>query len=194
MNADLVTIPADIGPAMKALPNDRWRRFVLAMFELGDLGYYKAAIEAGVTGTPGAVKVTAYRMAHDPRVQEAFHEEASRRLGAGKIVATHNLLKIASNPMHKDQLRAITAILDRTGLHATTEHKVQVNNKSETDEAMIARIKELADKMGLDQTKLLGHNPPAIAPPKPEEARKAEAVVEGEFTEVEPEVKLEDLI
>lgn len=189
MSFALVTIPdeAQLGPAMRALPTDNMRRFVIALLEIGQLNYTKAAALAGYSQeSPGALQVTASRLAHDTRILAAIHEESDRRLHAGAAMAVSQLLLIAdAAPKQSDRLKAIEMILNRTGLHAMSEHKVTVNDVSNTDDAMIARIKEIAAKLGLDQSKLLGGA---------EKVEKAVAeVVDVEYTEHSVE-GLEDIL
>lgn len=184
MEVSIINLPGEgsLGPAMKALPTDNMRRFVVALAEIGSIDYAKAAALAGYNQTRGALQVTGHRLAHDERILRALDEESVRRMHAGKIVAVSNLMLLASNPQHKDHLKAIEMILNRTGLHNMSEHKVTVNNTSETDDAMIARIKQLAGGLGLDATKLLGQygvqDTTALALPTPRE------MVDVEFTEV----------
>lgn len=149
MTRDLIETEPDteLGPKMRALSHLQ-REFVIALFEHGDNNATRAARVAGYTDNPNALKVTAHRMLHSPKIRAAMHEEAERRMDGGKLMALNWLLSIASNPQHKDQFKAVTAILDRSGLHATTEHKVTVRDQSKTDEAMVDRIKQLAIKQG----------------------------------------------
>lgn len=176
MGYDLqIHVPAEgaLGPAMNALPNDRQRAFVCALLEYGDNNHTRAAACAGYTGNDNTIRVTAHRLSHDELVLAAMHEEASRRMNAGKVMATSKLLEIAADTTHKDQLKAVLSVLDRTGLHAKTEHTVKVRDESRTEDAMIERIKQLGTKLGL----------------QPEEQRKLLAsagVIDAEFTVVEP--------
>ena len=144
-----------LGPAMLALPTDGMRAFVYAMLDTGGQNQMLCAKESGYTGTERTLAVTGHRLAHDERVQAAIQEEARRRLNAGAILAVNTVLSIAANATHKDQLRAATAILDRTGLHTTSEHKVTVE-RSEDERAIIREIMEYGKKFNLDVKALLG--------------------------------------
>lgn len=191
---DIVPIPSDssLGPAMRALPSDNMRRFVIALSELGTLNYTRAAAMAGYsTESNGSLRVQASRLAHDPRVIAAIHEESDRRLHAGQLVAVSNLLKLVENPMHKDHFKAVEATLNRTGHHAKSEHKVITVDQSRTDEAMIDRITALAEKLGLDATKLLGSRAAPVTAAAPVEDE--EEIVEAEFEELSSE-GLEDML
>lgn len=171
MGTEIITIPdnARFGPAMAAL-NDRQKKFVLAMLEFGSLNHTRCALAAGYTGDDKTMRVTAHRLAHDDKVQAAIKEEARRRLNAGSLMAVSRLLQIADDEKtdKKDKLKAIEMILNRTGLPAQTEHKVEVTHV-DTDMDAIERVKHLSKRLGLDATKLLG----------------SVGVIDGEFTEVD---------
>lgn len=148
----------EVGPAMQALPSDRQRLFVVAMLQQATRDYTAAARSAGYPDDGGgAIRVTAYRLAHDVRVQEAMREEASRMLGAGLGVATTFLTELIADPTKsaKDRLRAVEMLYNRTGLPAQTEHKVVVEHTLSPKEQR-SRIEELAARHGLDPKVLLG--------------------------------------
>jgi phage terminase small subunit len=179
-----VDIPLDYacGPAMLRL-NDRQRAFVTAMLDFGGRDNTKAAEAAGYSAdNRNSLRRIAYRLAHDPNIQEAIREEGTNRLNSATIMAVNTLLDIADDPSteKKDRLKAVEMIMNRTGLHATTEHKVAVTRTDLTGDAMIARITQLAKSQGLDPQKLLGRAAPAQ---------------DAEFTEVEfDENSIEDLL
>jgi phage terminase small subunit len=160
---------ASFGPAMQALPTDAMRAFVLALVERRG-NATQAAADAGYTlGKDNTiVRVTAHRLMHDERVQQAIHEEAVKQLGKAKIIAVATLVDIAeSAPENKDRLKAAGMILNRTGLHEKTEHEVKVTH--ETNDEMRAKIEKLASVLNLDPKDLM---------------RQYGVVIEGEFTEV----------
>ena len=162
-----IDIPLDYecGPAMKRL-NERQRAFVTYMLDFGGRNNTRAALAAGYGGTSDSVRVHAHRLAHDPNIQAAIKEEGEKRLNSSSIMAVNILLDIADDPgtENKDKLKAVEMILNRTGLHAKTEHKVAVTHTDETSAEMIKRIEVMASGLGIDPKKLLGN-----------------AVVEGEF-------------
>lgn len=164
----------DLGPKMQAL-NERQRAFVTACLEIGKLDNTRAAALAGYTGDARTLGVTGHRLAHTLAVQEAMHEEAGRRLHGAKIMAVSELVNIANSSMdEKVKLRAIGMILNRTGMHETSEHKVVTRDESKTEAAMIERIEKLAKDLGIDPRTLLGQRTPALPAP-----------VDAEFTVVE---------
>lgn len=182
MAQDLIELQVEgaYGPAMRALPTDNQRRFVIALLELGNMNHTRAAQMAGYTGGDNGLRVTAHRLFHDDAVQAAIHEEATRRLSSAKIMAVSKLLEIADTaPEPKDRLKAVGMILNRVGMHEKTEHHVTTQDVSKTDEAMVERIKALASRLGLDQRALLGEA----------------GVVDAEFTEVESSTEgIEDIL
>jgi len=149
----------NLGPAMRALPTDRQRAFVLALFTLGTADYTKAARAAGYGGeNPDNVRFIAHRIAHDDRVQAAIQEEARRRLHAGAITAVGVIHEAMADPDRRVALKAAHMLLDRAGLHPTTEHKVTVDNKSEAE--ALRDVKAILTRMGLSvdlQRKFLEH-------------------------------------
>ena len=109
----------ELGPAMRALPNARWRAFV----EFYVLGTAKggpnasAAARAAGFGKPNS---TALRMAHlawklmrDDRTIAAIAEESRKLLRSGAPEAVRALRAIVRDPAHRDHVRAVGMILDR---------------------------------------------------------------------------------
>jgi len=149
-----------LGPAMSKL-TERQRAFVVALLDFGGINPNKAARMAGYSVADGGagLAVTAHRLAHDEKIQDAIQEEAGRRLRTGSIMAVKTLLEIADNPAaeHRDRLKAVEMILNRTGLHAISEKNVTVTHVDQTSDEMIKRIALLARNQGLDPVKLLGN-------------------------------------
>lgn len=171
----VVAVPDEdhLGPKMLAL-NLRQRAFVTACLDLGRVDNKKAAAMAGYSGNDNTLAVAGHRLAHTLAIQEAMHEEAGRRLNSAKVMAVSELIHLAQNAtQEKDKLKAISMILNRTGMHETSEHKVVTRDESKTEEAMIERIQKLAGELGLDPTKLLGNKAPGLPEP-----------IDVEFTEV----------
>lgn len=172
-NEPTVSLPDEgvLGPAMRALPTDRMRLFVVAMHELaarGENSMAEAAKAAGY-GTPtttlNAYQVTGHRLAHDERVQLAMREEGERRLGALVPIGTGILAKMARDDDLKPNIRlkAIGMILNRAGLPEVSEHRVKTERVL-SDTEKVDKIIDIANKLGLDPRKLLGeagHSIPA---------------------------------
>ncbi len=143
------------GPAMEAL-SPMMQQFVLALIQTG-CSHAKAAELAGYQGGPNTWKAMGWKLAHDARVQAAVHEEAQKLIRSTSIMAIGVITDIARDPKvdPKARLKAATELLNRSGLHATSEHKVTVE-RTLTDAGMIERIKTLATALGLDPKVLLG--------------------------------------
>lgn len=188
MSDAVVKVPPDgqLGPAMRALPSDQWRAFVVAMLELGTTNATRCVAAAGYNfESDNARRVYAHKLMHDERTLAAIAEESARRLHTGTIMAVSKLLTLAeSAAKDSDKLKAVEMILNRTGLHGQSEHKVTVNDISKTDEAMIERIEQLCGQMQIDPATLIG------------DYRKKEPalpVVDAEFVEHSSE-GLEDVL
>jgi hypothetical protein len=175
--APLEDIGTQDGPKMKALPNDRWRAFVLALYEVraGHGARVKAAKLAGFgceTSTPQTMCNIANRLMHDERILEAINEVDGKRIRGIAPRGVRALEHLIETPGHRDHARGIAMLLDR--VHpAETTHFVKVQhdatpNFKDTAQVM-ARIAELAAKYRL----------PLPAP--------ASHVVDGEFSEVKSE-------
>lgn len=165
-----------LGPAMQRL-NERQRHFVTAMIEYGGTSYSRAARAAGYS--EATVLHHAHKMAHDESIQAAIKEEAVRRLNTGALMAVKTVLIIMEDPTteKKDRLKAAEMIMNRTGMHATSEHKVAVTHKDETPSELVKRIESMARGLGLDPKKLLGN-----------------AAIDAEFEEVVEEDSLDDIL
>lgn len=146
------------GPAMSAL-STRQQAFVRYMLQTGGQNAKRCAAAAGYTGNDNTMAVTAHRLAHDEKVLAALKEEADKRIRSGAILGASVLAEIAGDVTHKDRLKAAIELLNRAGLLTATlhkhEHAVTVTNTAD-EKAQIARITEMAAKLGVDPKKLLG--------------------------------------
>lgn len=157
---------------MKALPSDKMRAFVAGFIESGGRNALRVAMAAGYSpGNPGAAKVSAHRLLHDGRIQEAMREEGSRRLGAGVIAGASTLIQFIEDDSlsAKDRMRAIEMLFNRSGLPASTEVKHTIVHQDETEEGLLRRLAAAAKVLGVDPQKFLGHD----------------KIEDAEFTEVE---------
>ncbi|HTC04894.1 MAG TPA: hypothetical protein VK749_15935 [Xanthobacteraceae bacterium] len=148
------------GPAMLALPTDRQRAFVAALYDddaprKGDGLLIFAAAAAGY-GTPTSSKkslsVIANRIVHDDRVQAAIAEFSQRSVRIIPPEAVRALKDLIRDPTHKDHARGIAMVLDRVD-PLQTMHTVKVeDNRPPTIEAtqkVLDRIDELMQRVGL---------------------------------------------
>jgi hypothetical protein len=155
--APLEPIDAQDGPMMRALPSDRHRAFVRALYQVrpGHGANVKAAKLAGFgteTSTPQSMATIASRLAHDERVLAAIREEDERHIRSSAPRAIRALSSLIETPSHRDHARGIAMVLDR--VHpAETVHNVKVEHDATPalkDAAQVlARIAELSAKFSV---------------------------------------------
>lgn len=153
----LEPIDAQDGPAMKALPSDRHRAFVRALYQVrpGHGANVKAAKLAGFgtpESSPQSMATIASRLAHDERVLAAIHEEDQKHIRASAPRAIRALSSLIENPNSRDHARGIAMILDR--VHpAETVHNVRVEHEATSSMKATAevfeRIMALAARAGV---------------------------------------------
>lgn len=183
----VIELPAEPhwGPAMSALPNDSWRRFAIACCQptaTGETDYTQAAREAGFEQSDGALRVTAHRMAHDIRIQEAILEIGRRNLGAGVALATATIIQVMiTSTKNETKLKAAGMLLNRGGLPEKTEHNVTVE-RTFSEQEQIERAILLADKLGLDPAALLGQVGLSM-PKRITNSAMAETIVDAEVVD-----------
>jgi hypothetical protein len=125
--APLEPVDAQDGPAMKALPTDRHRAFVRALYTVrpGFGARVKAAKLAGFGcqhSTPQTMATIASRLSHDERVLAAIAEEDKKFIRSSAPRAIGALSRLIENPNAKDHVRGIAMVLDRTmPVHASSE-------------------------------------------------------------------------
>jgi phage terminase small subunit len=124
---------ADPGPECgekMALCTPMQRRFVMALLMLGDLSHAQAARLAGSkASSANSLNVAAHQMFHNERVQAAIHEQAANRLSSAQIMASSQLVILAHTSTNESvRLKALLAILDRTGHHQISETHVLSTN------------------------------------------------------------------
>lgn len=146
------------GPKMAALPTDMMRAFVVAWIEGSPSGregkgYTAAARRAGYSGSDETLKVTAYRLAHDIRIQEAMHEEGMKRLNGLAPAALQAANEILEDSKHKDRAVVIKTVLDRTGFHEVREVKTthELLTGDQLQKAVV-----LAERMHIPLEQLIG--------------------------------------
>lgn len=166
----LEAIDAKDGPAMKALPSDRHRAFVRALYTVrpGHGAQVKAATLAGfgtAESSPASMATIASRLAHDERVLAAIEEEDKKYIRSRAPRALSALGRLIEDPRHKDHARGIAMVLDRTA-PAETQHTVKVQHDASPQlvatAAVMKRIADLATQAGLDVDRM-----PALIDAKP---------------------------
>lgn len=162
---NLVELPseAELGPAMRALPNDRWRRFVTAICQVetatGQINYTQAAQDAGYNSVNrNSLGVIGHNLAHDDRIQAAIVEEGKRRIKASLGLATAAVIKVLTNPLSKpsEVMKAATILMDRGGMPMSTEHNVNVAKVKDQAE-QISDVIALCKELGMDPATVLGN-------------------------------------
>jgi hypothetical protein len=194
----------ELGPAMRALPNDRWRAFV-SFYVFGTITNSRknnfgvqaeSARKAGFGGPktkPSAMAHIAWRIMSDDRMIAAIAEESRKLLRSGAPEAVKAARNGVHDPTHKDHARFVAMVLDRTDpleSHQTIDviHKHIDRDQEEIEELRAAR------ELGATREKLLelfGGNRLARlealeAADTAQRARDAK-VIEGESIEVAPE-------
>jgi len=163
------------GPAMKALPGDAWRAFVMAMVNTGGKNHTECLRLAGYEGDKDYLKVRAHLIVHDPRTQAAIQEVGRSRFRSLTLDATLVLAEAMTaqkaivtkdgvdgyEPDWTTRVKAANSVLDRGGLHALSEHHVTVT-KTLSREEKIMEIAKLAKMLGKDPKDLLGNMADAI--------------------------------
>jgi hypothetical protein len=144
--APLEPVDAKDGPAMLALPTDRHRAFVRALYVVrpGHGARVKAAKLAGFgspTSTPQSMATIASRLSHDERVLTAIAEEDQKYIRSSAPRAIGALSRLIENPRHKDHARGIAMVLDRT-MPLETIHNVKVEHEASSSMRATAEVFE----------------------------------------------------
>lgn len=150
----------ELGPAMLALPTDKQRAFVMALYSDDDdvppkgEGLYLFAAKAAGFGTETSsnksLSVIASRLLRSPRVRAAIAEYSHTTLRAIPPEAVRALRAVIRDPKHRDHMRAINAIIDRVD---PLEHVVKLTDDRppsiEATAAVLDRMEQLARRAGL---------------------------------------------
>jgi hypothetical protein len=180
MTASLNTVDLpEWGPKMAVLSEKR-RALILALFDdecpaKGDGSLIYAARKAGY-GTPTSsaksLGVIAGRIVYSDDVQEAIKEHSHRVMRATPPDAIRALKKLIADPNHREHMRAIATVLDRTDpLQTISTVKIQDERPeaiAQVTEKVLARIEEIARRYNLGA-------PPAT-------------IIDGECRDVTPKV------
>jgi hypothetical protein len=154
-----------LGPAMRALPNPRWRAFVefylLETTANGRKNNYGSQANAARKAGFGEPKTTAHSMAHigwrlmrDDRVIAAIAEESRKIVRAGAPEAAKALLNLVRDSSHKDHARGIAMLMARTDPEVQL-HDMQVTHRiADPDEEAIEELRA-ARALGATREKLM---------------------------------------
>jgi len=182
-----------LGPAMRALPNDRWRDFVYHLVNNPGYGAQSRAARLagfGESSTPTVVAKIAHRLAHDERMIAAIAEESKKIVRAGSPEAVNALYAMIRNPDHKGHERAVAMVLDRVD-PVVTQQNVSVTHRTIDPDAEALEEYRALKALGTSREKLLelfGHN--GLARVEQQEAAdtvkrlEAAKVIDGDYSEV----------
>jgi phage terminase small subunit len=187
-----------LGPAMRALPNDQQRAFV-EFYLIGRAGYGAATHAARRAGygkpasKPSILATIASRLMRDERIVAAIAEESRKIIRAGAPEAVTALLNMIRNPEHKDHSRAVGMVLDRVDPITSHQHIEVLHKHVDAEVEALEELRALRT-LGTAREKLLelfGGNGLARleAAEAADNARRAQnaKVIEGEAIEIEPE-------
>src|SRR5262249_25172563 len=138
----------ELGPAMKALPNDRYRAFVeFYLLEKPGRGAQTAADRRAGFVKPRTTALSyaqiSYRMVRDERVVAAIAEESRKLLRAGAPDAVKRLHDVINDPDHPGHIRAIAMLLDRAD-PVTSHQTIEVTHKHvDSDQEAIEELRAL---------------------------------------------------
>ena len=123
----------EMGPALRALPNNRWRAFVefYLLEPPGHGAQTNAARRAGfghARTTPLNMARIASQLIRDDRMIAAIAEEARKIVRGGAPEAAKALLNLVRNSEHKDHARGIAMVLARTDPEVQ-QHDLQVTHR-----------------------------------------------------------------
>src|SRR5215831_9599760 len=145
------------GPAMLALPNDRWRAFAVSLVTKAGRGSQVEALREaglGLGSTPLNQARFAWQIANDDRMIAALAELSRKIIRVGAPEAASALLEVVRNPEHRDHVRAIGMMLDRSDPVETRQRIDVVHKTLDPDEEAIEELRALR-ALGTPRAKLL---------------------------------------
>jgi hypothetical protein len=155
-----VSIPeswGELGPAMRALPNEKWRLFVRYYVLTPKPGHgaaTRAYCAAGFNSSPKNRHIDTYHLLLDDRVIAAIAEESKKYFRTAipaAVQAAHNMI---ADPTHKDHGRVVMATIDRAD-PLVTHHNMLVTHKHvDPDQEALEELRALR-QLGTGRDKLL---------------------------------------
>jgi hypothetical protein len=153
-----------LGPAMKALPNDQWRDFAYHYVteKPGHGALTAAARKAGFgkKSTPTNLAKLAWSMSRDERMISAIAELSRAIIRVGAPQAANAILNVIMDPTHKDHVRACDIVLSRADPVETRHRMDVVHTTVDPDQEALEELRALR-QLGTPREKLLalfGHN------------------------------------
>jgi hypothetical protein len=147
-----------LGPAMRALPNDQWRAFCHELVT-GSPGHgrYTAAARAagfGKDSTPSILAKLAWKLAHDDRMIAAVLEESRKHLRGAHPEAVNALHNMVRDSTHRDHGRAVLAILDRVDPIVSKQNIEVTHRIVDPDQEALEELSALR-QLGVSREKML---------------------------------------
>jgi hypothetical protein len=159
-----------LGPAMKALPNDQWRAFaehyvtekpghgaLAAAARKAGFGKNSAARKVGIDedSTPTNLAKIAWRISRDERMIAAIAELSRAIIRVGAPAAVNAIMNVILDPTHKDHVRACDIVLSRAD-PVETRHKMEVVHKTvDPDQEALEELRALR-QLGTPRETLVG--------------------------------------
>ena len=159
MTAEQEQTWGELGPCMKALPNERWRSFVrhLVSDTKGHGAVTRAARAAGfgkANTKSSSLSKQAHVLAHDERVVAAIAEESRKVLRVAHPQAVAALFNVINDPTHRDHMRPVAALLDRAD-PVTISQKIDVTHRHvDADQEGLEELRALR-QIGATREKLI---------------------------------------
>jgi phage terminase small subunit len=185
-----------LGPAMRALPNNKHRAFVefYLLEKPGHGAQTNAARRAGfghAKTTPLNMARIASRLMRDERIIAAIAEEARKLLRGGAPEAVKALQNLVRNPEHKDHARGISMVLARTDPEVQ-QHDLHISHRIiDADQEALEELRA-ARALGATREKLLelfgGNYLPRLERLEAAEQERQAAgakIIDGEAIEIE---------
>jgi hypothetical protein len=147
-----------LGPAMRALPNEAWRSACHSLVTgPGGHGKYAAAARAAGLGkgsTPANVAKLAWKIFQDDRMIAAIAEEARKHLRGAHpeaVSALHNMIR---DPEHRGHGRAVLALLDRVDPVVSKQNIEVTHRVVNPDEEALEELRALR-QLGVSREKMV---------------------------------------
>jgi hypothetical protein len=190
----------ELGPAMKALPNEKWRDFVRYLVrDPAHGGITRSYVKAGFgkhsrpTSPRLNLSKSAFKLCADVRIINAIAEESRKVLRIGHPEAVNALYAMIRDPEHKDHARAVAMVLDRVDPVETRQSINVVHRHIDADEEELEELRA-ARALGATREKLLelfgGNRLPRLERLDLERRSDKAKVIDAEVTqEINPDAR-----
>lgn len=153
LRPEFIQVPDDLGPAMRALPEQQ-QRFVIALAMCG--GKLSRAAELSGCEAGNTARHYAFRVRQLASVRKAMKEWAEHVIGESVFLATAALVEIVKDPHHKDRLKAADMLMSRNGMIVAQKIEVEhTDANTKSLQSIVDNIKRLASQTGIDAKVLL---------------------------------------